>query len=64
MIHVYFLTNDWNIIRKVQKRFGLPCLTVNGMTCRPCEVKDEDMELLRETERRGFIRILNADNKQ
>ena len=58
MIQIYFNTSDWNIIRKIQERFKLPkCVTVNGETCQPCDVAAEDMELLRETERRGFIQI-------
>lgn len=57
-IYVYYKTNDWGIIRKIQKRFNLPdCVTVNGETCQPCKIKDEDVELLRETERLGFIQI-------
>ncbi len=57
-IYVYYKTNDWGIIRKIQKRFNLPdCVTVNGETCQPCEIKDEDVELLRETEGLGFIQI-------
>lgn len=57
--YIYFNTNDWNIIHKIQQRFGLPsCVTVNGETCQPCDIKPEDMELLKETEKRGFISIL------
>jgi hypothetical protein len=57
-MYVYYKTNDWDIIRKIQKRFHLPeCVTVNGETCQPCEVNAQDMELLRETERRGFVLI-------
>ena len=59
-IYVYFNTNDWNIIHKIQQRFGLPsCVTVNGETCQPCDIMPEDMELLKETEKRGFISIRN-----
>ena len=58
MIQIYFNTSDWNIIRKIQERFKLPkCVTVNGETCQLCDVAAEDMELLRETERRGFFQI-------
>ena len=58
MIYIYYNTNDWDVIRKIQQRFGLPeCVSVNGESCQPCDIKDEDMELLRETERRGFISI-------
>ena len=57
-IYVYYNTNDWNIIRKIQKRFNLPdCVTVNGETCQPCDISEQDMEVLRETEKRGFIQI-------
>ena len=57
-IYIYYNTNDWGIIRKIQQRFGLPdCVTVNGETCQPCDIKEQDMELLRETEKRGFIQI-------
>lgn len=58
MTYIYFKTSDWDIIHKIQDRFGLPdCVTVNGETCLPCDVKPADMELLRETERRGYIQI-------
>ena len=44
--------------RKIENRFGFPhCVTVNGETCQPVEVRDEDWELLRETARRGYIQI-------
>lgn len=58
MIYIYYNTTDWSIIRKIQAQFHLPeCVTVNGETCQPCEVPAEQMELLRETERRGYIQI-------
>ena len=58
MIYIYYNTNDWNIIRKIQQRFHLPdCVTVNGETCQPCDISEQDMEVLRETEKRGFIQI-------
>lgn len=45
-------------IERIEQRFGFPhCVTVNGETCQPVAVKDEDWELLRETERRGYIQI-------
>lgn len=56
-VSIWFIVNDWDIIRKIQKRFGIQGVTVNGQTCQPCEIADEDMELLRETERRGYIQI-------
>ena len=60
MMYIYYNTTNWDIIRKIQAKFNLPsCVTVNGETCQPCEVTAEDMELLRETERRGYIQIRN-----
>ena len=56
-VYIYF-SCQWDDIRKIQQRFHLPeCVTVNGETCQPCEIADEDWELLRETERRGYIQI-------
>ena len=57
-MYIYYNTADWSIIRKIQAQFNLPkCVTVNGETCQPCEVPAEQMELLRETEKRGYIQI-------
>ena len=57
-MYIYYNTADLSIIRKIQAQFNLPkCVTVNGETCQPCEVAQEDMELLRETEKRGYIQI-------
>ena len=39
--------------RRIRERFGIP----NGET--DCYIREEDMELLRETEKRGFIQIRN-----
>ena len=33
------------------------CVNVNGETCEAAEIRDEDWELLKETERRGYIQI-------
>ena len=32
-------------------------MTVNGETCNPVEVRDEDWPLLMETQRRGYIQV-------
>ena len=51
----------WEDIRRIEERFGIPhCVNVNGMTCQPVEIREEDVELLRETERRGYIQIRNV----
>ena len=42
--------------QKIRERFNIPEYTsINGET--PCNIRDEDMELLRECEYRGFIQI-------
>ena len=53
----------WEDIRRIEERFGIPhCVTVNGETCRPVEIRDEDVELLMETQRRGYIQIRIKDD--
>lgn len=53
---IYWSTKDESIRARIRNRFGTPCgMTVNKET--QAEIRDEDMELLRETERRGFIQI-------
>nr|DAY72327.1 MAG TPA: hypothetical protein [Caudoviricetes sp.]DAZ54772.1 MAG TPA: hypothetical protein [Caudoviricetes sp.] len=51
-------TKDREAIEKIRKKFGISSyMSVNRET--PCDIKEEDMELLRETEKRGFIQIRN-----
>ena len=55
---VYYRTNDIPVIRKIQERFKFPKrMTVNGEW--PVVVDGSDWELLKETEKRGFIEIRN-----
>ena len=43
-------------MRKIREKFGITAgTTINGET--PAEIKDEDLPLLEETARRGFISI-------
>lgn len=60
---VYLYYNcSWEDIISIEQRFGFPhCVNVNGETCKPVEVRPEDWDLLRETERRGFIQIRQKD---
>lgn len=45
-----------NCYDSIREKFGLPdYMTVNHET--PCDIRPEDMELLRECERRGFLMI-------
>lgn len=59
---VYYRTGDVSVIRKIRERFGFPkCMTVNGEW--PVVVNGDDWELLKETEKRGFIDIRNKQIK-
>ena len=59
MMRCYIYYNcRWEDIRRIEQRFGIPhCVTVNGETCKPVEIREEDVELLKETQRRGYIQI-------
>lgn len=53
---IYWETKDQSIIKWIRERFNIPSYTtVNGES--PADVKDEDMELLRECERKNKIQI-------
>lgn len=44
--------------QEICKKFGItPYMSVNHET--PCEIRNEDLSLLRECEKRGFIQIRN-----
>lgn len=62
-VTIYFKCR-WSDIKRIQQKFGFTtCVDVNGETCKPVEVKDEDWELLKETERRGYIEIRYKKDK-
>ena len=45
-------------IEQIRKKFNIPLYTtVNGES--PCEVDEEEMQLLRQCEERGFLSIRN-----
>ena len=54
---IYFCHSDKEINDKIRKRFGMPMsgMTINGELT--CEIRNEDLDLLKETEKRGFIQI-------
>lgn len=55
---IYWVTNDCKIISRIRDRFNLSSyVSINGET--PCEIREEDLSLLKEVERRGFIQIRN-----
>ena len=49
---------SWGDIARIKQRFGITCgTTINGETCEPVEIADEDWSVLLETQRRGYIKI-------
>lgn len=57
-VTICWVTKDRESIEKIRKKFGISSyMSINRET--PCDIKEEDMELLRETEKRGFIQIRN-----
>ena len=64
MMRCYIYYNcRWEDIRRIEERFGIPhCVTVNGETCKSVDIRDEDVELLKETQRRGYIQIRIKDD--
>ena len=54
---IYFCKSNKEVNDKIRQRFGMPMvgMSVNGEIT--CDIRDEDLELLKETERRGFIQI-------
>ena len=58
---IYFATNNPETIRRIRERFGMPMvgMTVNGELT--CDVREDDLPLLRETEKLGFISIRNKN---
>lgn len=55
---VYWKKCAPDAIEAIRKKFGIPhYTTINGES--PCEVDDEQLELLKECERRGFLQIRN-----
>ena len=59
---VIYFRCKWEDVYRIRQRFGIGCgVTVNGETAEEIDIKDEDWELLRETERRGYIQIRNKN---
>lgn len=61
-VSVYWITKDRVFIEKIREKFGIPRYTsVNGETS--AEISEEQVPLLRECERRGYIQIREKRNK-
>ena len=56
-VTIYFATSNTETIRKIRDKFGMPQtgMTVNGEQV--ADIKDEDLPLLQEVEKLGFIQI-------
>ena len=56
-VTIYFATSNTETIRKIRDKFGMPQtgMTVNGEQV--ADIKDEELGLLREVEKRGYIQI-------
>ena len=49
---------SWEDVARIKQRFGIACgTTINGETCEAVTIKDEDWNLLLETQRRGYVVI-------
>lgn len=55
---IYWVTKDAESIQRIREKFNISSnTTVNGET--PAKIREEDLPLLKETEKRGFIQIRN-----
>lgn len=55
-VTIYWVTRLPDLVRRIREKFNIPFYTsVNYET--ECEIRDEDLPLLQETARRGFIQI-------
>ncbi len=53
---IYWATGDRQAQAAIRKRFGITAgTTINGES--PAEIRDEDIPILEETARRGYIRL-------
>ena len=53
---IYWITDNPDIKQRIREKFKMPFYTsVNGET--DCEINEDVLPLLKETENRGFIKI-------
>ena len=61
-VTIYWKTTDRDVMDKIRKRFDIPRYTsINGET--HASICEEDIPLLSECEKRGFIQIREKPNK-
>lgn len=59
---IYWTTKDQTKMSMIREKFNIPTyVTVNGET--ECDIKDSDIELLRDVERWGYIQIRNKSSR-
>lgn len=57
-VTIYWKTKSAECIKRIRERFNIPHgITINGETV--ANIREEDIEVLRETESKGFIQIRN-----
>lgn len=57
-VTICWITKNQAKMEKIRLKFGIPdYMSINRET--PCDIKEEDLPLLRECEKRGFIQIRN-----
>lgn len=56
-VTIFWQSKEENINKRIREKFGIPKYTTLNWATPNVEIKDEDMPLLLETERRGFIRV-------
>ena len=56
-VTIFWQSKDDNINKRIREKFGIPKYITLNWTTPNVEIKDEDMPLLLETEKRGFIRV-------
>ena len=60
---IYWITKEREKIDRIRKKFDLGnYVSVNGET--PADISNKDMDLLVETERRGYIEIRIKEDKK
>lgn len=57
---IYYLTKDTQVIRRIKEKFRTS-VSVNGEST--IKTNAEGAELIKETERRGFIKIRSYEHK-
>lgn len=60
-ITIYWQTKNKRTIKAIVERFEMPkCMSINRET--ECIIRSNDLRLLQECEKRGFIQIRNKKN--